>query len=192
MNLRQPWPTRAHLRWLAALTGVVVLWQALGAAPNTGRHDALLDVEEALRAQLAVHHSEQTMLLAALRELDGERNRRTDTAGRSDRPTAELLDARARMALIATLARDTSGLTLVSLNTTTSTPEAHQPALQRHRVVLEVEGGFFALLAYLEALEALPWALAWERLDIVVSDAGLPRMQLSLSALGPSEDSVHV
>lgn len=196
MNRRKVWPMRARIGMLAALIGVVLSWQAFWAAPTAARHAALLNAEQVLRAQRAAYRNEQTALLITLRALAAARDQRDSATLHTDSLTPEQpamrLDTHARMALLATLAAETPGLVLLSLTSATTPTTTDQPALQRHRVAIEVEGGFFALLAYLEALEALPWALTWEHVDIAVSDAGPPRMQLSLSTLESSQDSVHV
>jgi MSHA biogenesis protein MshJ len=60
-----------------------------------------------------------------------------------------------------------------------ATPSGRDPSgIGRYQITLEMEGSYLATLRYLRALEALPWRLFWERLDVEVQDH--PRAQISL------------
>jgi hypothetical protein len=52
--------------------------------------------------------------------------------------------------------------------------------LYRHGLVLQLEGGYFDLLQYLQAVHASGWKLNWDSLDYRVGEAGPGRAKISL------------
>lgn len=71
-------------------------------------------------------------------------------------------------------------------------PEANVPTLYRHRVVLRFEGDFDATLDYLRAVEALPFRLRLN--DLEVDGSRWPRlsMRLQIETLGLEEGWIGV
>ena len=98
---------------------------------------------------------------------------------------------RAAGVLEAVLARQ-GGLHLVSMEAA-RTPVGTLPGMQeplpgtgleRHDLVLQVEGGFLNQLAYLRALEALPSKLFWERVEMEVPRHPTVLLTLQVYTLG--------
>ncbi len=52
--------------------------------------------------------------------------------------------------------------------------------LYRHGVRLKLEGGYFDLLRYLQAIQDSGWTLNWDSLDYAVGEGGPGRAQISL------------
>jgi len=74
----------------------------------------------------------------------------------------------------------------VLLNEAGDASAAEEPALYRHPVRVQLEGGYFDVLAYLEALEASSWRFGWRRLDYRVDD--YPRAEVLIELETLSED----
>jgi len=58
----------------------------------------------------------------------------------------------------------------------------------RHGLEIEVEGSFAACLEYLDAIEALPWRLYWQLLDLEVIDYPHNRIRIEVSTLSLDEE----
>lgn len=74
-------------------------------------------------------------------------------------------------------------LPVETLETAADDAEAAPPALYRHPLRLELAGAYLDVLAYLQALEALPWQLGWRRLDYAVDDYPRARVVLEVETL---------
>jgi MSHA biogenesis protein MshJ len=56
-----------------------------------------------------------------------------------------------------------------------SSPEDNLPAIYRHGLLMELRGDYLALLDYLRTVEAMPWGLFWEALEVRAQDSGPSR-----------------
>ncbi|MFZ5466921.1 MAG: hypothetical protein ACOZAI_06625 [Pseudomonadota bacterium] len=65
-------------------------------------------------------------------------------------------------------------------------------ALYRHPVQIELEGRYVDMVRYLERLEASPWRLMWQELDIETRDYPSARMRLTVYTLSLQEDWIGV
>ncbi len=65
-------------------------------------------------------------------------------------------------------------------------------ALYRHPVQIELEGHYVDMVRYLERLEASPWRLMWQGLDIETRDYPSARMRLTVYTLSLQEDWIGV
>lgn len=61
-----------------------------------------------------------------------------------------------------------------------------------HPVELTIEGGYLDVLAYLQALEALPWRLYWKVIEIETQDYPLNRARIELSTLSMDKEWLGV
>jgi MSHA biogenesis protein MshJ len=97
------------------------------------------------------------------------------------------------------------GLKLVSLNNlpVESLSRAPEPSGAKtilpgdrgpflHPVEMVVEGDFASAVAYLRALEALPWRLHWEHVELVAGDYPSNRIRIVIGALSLSRDWIAV
>jgi MSHA biogenesis protein MshJ len=109
-----------------------------------------------------------------------------------DHSTGQLISPDKMRAVLQDLLKAQTGLQLVSLESFTTPVElssdaatkTHTPAsavvLYRHGVHLKLEGGYFALLRYLQAVQGTQWTLNWDSLDYRVGEAGAAHAQISL------------
>ena len=109
-----------------------------------------------------------------------------------DNGTAELVTPEKMKAVLESLLQRQQGLSLVAMQSfsepvqladskaSTDTPGAAPVTLYRHGLVLQLEGGYFDLLSYLQAVQNSGWKLNWDSLDYVVGEAGPGRAQISL------------
>ena len=89
--------------------------------------------------------------------------------------------------------REQSRLNLVRIGNTTpkalSTGDTEDAAtFYRHGLEIEVEGSFAACLEYLDAIEALPWRLYWQLLDLEVIEYPRNRIRIEVSTLSLDEE----
>jgi MSHA biogenesis protein MshJ len=61
-----------------------------------------------------------------------------------------------------------------------------------HPVELVVEGDYLSVVAYLQALEQLPWRMHWERLELKVGTYPANRVRIVIGALSLSRDWMSV
>lgn len=80
----------------------------------------------------------------------------------------------------------------VALGFAKGTAEGGAPSLYRHGVVLEFRGGYEDLVDYLGAVEAMPWMVFWEMVDIRMVDYPTASITLRVYTLGISEEWIGV
>ncbi len=73
-----------------------------------------------------------------------------------------------------------------------SDPPAEIPGIFRHGLVIEFEGGYFATLEYLQALEGLPWRFFWESIDYQVEEFPRARVTVTVSTLSFNQGWIGV
>ena len=204
-NLLQRWlllaPREQWLTYAGAMALVGMLYMLLLGDPLTQRgaqQQALLRSAEArqqaaqvgladLQAQLAADPNlpYRTALLAA--QAGGEQ-----LIGEIDRDTAGLMPAAKMRGVLEELLRTQANLRLLSLQSFSeplqlpagaTAAAAGNPAtaveapltLYKHGLKLSLEGGYFDLLSYLQAIQASGWRLHWDSLDYQVGkEAGAP------------------
>jgi hypothetical protein len=167
---------------LITLAAVALLWR--GVEITLARQAVLHAEAGALTARLARLAAEHDALLARLRQPPTP-GAQAIVATPGEALGGQAHDSEALGGLLVQL-RKVPGLALLELAYApgAAATDATAPA----RIELVTEGGFFALLAGLDALEALPTGLRAERLDISVDDGAAPRMRLVLAGRGHGED----
>ncbi|WP_028770112.1 type II secretion system protein GspM [Silanimonas lenta] len=157
------------------------------------------DPEAARRAQLARLQAEATDLDGRLRADQA----RVIPPARMPAVLRELLGRDARLRVLGvevlppevlrwTSAPAAEGMPVAGEERAAAPAVAGLPALYRHRVVLRFEGEFDAVLAYLKAVEALPYRLALA--DLAVEAEAWPRLRIRLEVetLGLEEGWIGV
>ncbi|NIR58007.1 MAG: hypothetical protein GWO02_00025 [Gammaproteobacteria bacterium] len=66
------------------------------------------------------------------------------------------------------------------------------PALYRHGIVIEFDGGYLETLRYLQALEHMSWLLFWDGLEYAVEEFPRARVTLRLHTLSLGEGWIGV
>jgi MSHA biogenesis protein MshJ len=110
--------------------------------------------------------------------------------------TSDLVDPKEMRLVLEELLRRQTGLKLVSATNLPAKPlverdaepiaakddgaktKAKEPQLYRHALVLTLEGSYLDCLAYLTAVERLPWHLYWSRIEF--KEDGYPRNAIVL------------
>lgn len=66
------------------------------------------------------------------------------------------------------------------------------PRIYRHGLSVELSGSYHAVLAYTQALEALPWKLFWDELELVTDTYPTARVRLRVYTLSLNEAWIGV
>jgi MSHA biogenesis protein MshJ len=186
---------------LAILGG---LWEAALASPLDARkHEAAAKVE-ALKDRLQVLDTALNTAATGMTEgMPAQTSQLTALRARvaaGDQEvrvfTSDLVDPKEMRLVLEELLRRQSGLKLVSATNLPAKPlvdgnaeppsakdetaktKSAEPQLYRHTLVLTLEGSYLDCLAYLEAVERLPWHLYWSRIEF--KEDGYPRNTIML------------
>ncbi len=138
--------------------------------------------------------------------------------GRARRAAEVLIEPERMAGLLEKVLMQQKGLKLLSLETLESKPlspppgekdgtpsaavqagpktdtetKTEAPLLYAHRFAVEFEGDYLNTLAYLKALEALPWRLLWDGIDYEVTKYPKARVRIELHTIGLSEGWIGV
>lgn len=172
--LMQPLEQRAA----ATRAELAALEQRISAA-NQNLEDQIL--------QLAVGGDEQRSRIASLRRRIDEIN-----AALGDH-AAELIDPAEMAQVLEGVLKEQSRLTLVRIRNTTpdslsADEEPDAVTFYRHGLEIEVEGSYAACLEYLSAIEALPWRLYWQILELDVIEYPRNRIRIEVGTLSLDEE----
>ncbi len=186
---------------LTALVLMAALWHILLMQPlqqrATQTRTELIELENRIAAanhnleeqimQLAGGGNEQRTRIASLRRRIDEINA---TLGNH---AAELIDPAEMAQVLEGVLKEQSRLTLVRIRNTTpdslsadENPDA--VTFYRHGLEIEVEGSYAACIEYLNAIEALPWRLYWQVLELDVIDYPRNRIRIEVSTLSLDEE----
>ncbi|MCP4299332.1 MAG: type II secretion system protein M [Gammaproteobacteria bacterium] len=148
--------------------------------------DANRNLEDQI-LQLAGGDNEHRTRIASLRKRIDEINA---TLGNH---AAELIDPAEMARVLEGVLKEQSRLTLVRIRNTTpdSLTADEDPSavtFYRHGLEIEVEGSYAACLDYLNAIEALPWRLYWQVLELDVIDYPLNRIRIEVGTLSLDEE----
>ena len=139
--------------------------------------------------QLAGGGDEQRTRIASLRQRIDEINA---TLGNH---AAELIDPAEMAQVLEGVLKEQSRLTLVRIrNTTPESLSANEEAdaeavtFYRHGLEIEIEGSYAACVEYLNAIEALPWRLYWQVLELDVLEYPRNRIRLEVGTLSLDEE----
>lgn len=195
--------------------GLVILgglWEAALASPlDVRKHEAAAKVE-ALRDRLQV--LDTALATAATGMTEGMPAQFSQLTALRDRVaagdqevrvfTSDLVDPKEMRLVLEELLRRQSGLKLVSATNLPAKPllegeaepdvakddgataNPREPQLYRHTLVLTLEGSYLDCLAYLQAVERLPWHLYWSRIEF--KEDGYPRNAIVLELRTLSRD----
>ena len=197
-SLAQFWRQRASReQWLMYLIGLALIgllyaqWVAAPLAARTAiQEKRLTQVEQGITAAQGALRQLDERLAAdpnpRYRQAIGAAEARREAMfAQIDGGTARLISPTDMQKLLEDLLRRQSGLRLVELRNLSaplSLPEAQQApsVLYRHGLQLTLEGGYFDLLAYLEAVQASGWQLHWSSRDYRVGEAGPGKARVRL------------
>jgi MSHA biogenesis protein MshJ len=207
---RQRWYAMApRERWLALVVGLSVSgvlymlligdplslrlakqnssWQLAEGQRLTAETD-LLELQARLAADPNMQYRSALLAASASRE---------ELIRQIDQHTAELVTPQKMQAVLQELLRKQPQLRVVAMTSFSEPVElaAFEPAappasvevaaapavtLYRHGLELELEGGYFDLLSYLQAVQASGWQLNWDSLEYQVGEAGPSKATIQL------------
>jgi len=193
--------------------GVILLymaWQILLMRPLAARAQAdeqrLADVRKQIEVidKLGTAASQDPATASAVR--NRALNARREELDKELGSLAQGYVAPQRMtALVRELLAEQHGLKLVSLanlpveslsRPPDAKPDAPIDAADRgpflHPVEIVVEGDYASVVAYLRALEGLPWRIHWRKLELTSGDYPVNRVRLVIGALSLSRDWISV
>lgn len=200
------------LVFAAALMVIGGAWEALLARPLEAREQAASSKVEATRERIA--ELDESIAVAAQGIGGGmsegfERLRRlrreVEESEQSVRIfTSDLVDPAQMRFVLEDLIRRQQGLELVRASNLEARPliedepagddavKGDGPMLYRHGLVLELEGSYLDCLAYLEAVERLPWQIYWGRLNLATETHPRIRITLEIHTLSLDKDWIGV
>ena len=106
--------------------------------------------------------------------------------------TAELIGPGEMAQVLQGVLKEQSNLRLIRIRNllpqALSMNEDDDAIFYRHGLEMEFEGGYFACIEYLQQIEALPWRLYWQILELEVLEYPHNRIRLEVSTLSPHEE----
>jgi MSHA biogenesis protein MshJ len=106
--------------------------------------------------------------------------------------TAELIGPGEMARVLQGVLKEQSNLRLIHIQNLSPVPVAATDATDaifyKHGLEIEFEGGYFACLEYLKEIEALPWRLYFQILELEVIKYPQNRIRLEVSTLSPHEE----
>ncbi len=116
-----------------------------------------------------------------------------------DSQMVDMVPASYMPSLLTALLERVQGIQLTGFKSVAPTPllvvgkaDEQQMNLYSHGIVLELEGDYFAVLKFVQAVEKMPDKLYWKRLDYRVSEYPKASVQLELYTLSINEDFISV
>lgn len=186
----------------AALAAIVTIWNATLMSPLNAKRDALgqelaslqdsmyaaADAAEAAEASdpLSVAFAKRKALRAELDQLNAQ----------LAKESAGLIEPRRMAEVIHDVLKHQNGVALVSLRNLPPQSLAKDKTAASgpyiHPVELVVEGGYLDVLAYLRALEALPWRFYWRILELQTTDYPVNRVRIELGTLSMDREWIGI
>ncbi len=175
--------------WLSGLTHQDTLEQRIETLRKefTANQNALIALQEAMNNPLARNLSEQNRALQdQLQELDNRISRVTDVLIPPDRMVTLLREL-----------LNENGLTLQRLDVKPAARVQSSEGdpgviLYRHRLELDLQGNYTALMQYLDAIEAKPWQLFWDEISIETKNYPQLNIRLRVHTLSDQEEWLNV
>ena len=179
-----------------ALVLMAALWHTLLMQPLQQRAaQTRAELTELENRIASANHSLEEQILQLAGGGDEQRTRIASLQRRIDEinatlgnHAAELIDPAEMAQVLEGVLKEQSQLTLVRIRNTTPDSLAADEGpdavtFYRHGLEIEVEGSYAACLDYLNAIEALPWRLYWQVLELDVIDYPRNRIRIEVSTL---------
>jgi MSHA biogenesis protein MshJ len=179
-----------------ALVLMAALWHTLLMQPLQQRAaQTRAELTELENRIASANHSLEEQILQLAGGGDEQRTRIASLQRRIDEinatlgnHAAELIDPAEMAQVLEGVLKEQSQLTLVRIRNTTpdslaADEDPDAVTFYRHGLEIEVEGSYAACLDYLNAIEALPWRLYWQVLELDVIDYPRNRIRIEVSTL---------
>ncbi|MDH3645809.1 MAG: type II secretion system protein M [Gammaproteobacteria bacterium] len=193
-------------RVIVLTAGVVVIvlsWYVLAGEQAMARHERMRAELNNIRTQIADVEARMTQQLpgdgtdSMQARLDDLRTRTATVDGMIQNYAAGLISPVEMARLLERVLERRSSLRLTRLHNIGAEDLLPQDSpgqnrLYRHGLEMELQGPYLAVLAYLEDLEALPWRLYWQVLEIDADDYPMNRIRIEVATLSLHEDWIGV
>ncbi len=197
------------LLFITVLFGFGMLWQQLLLGPMEMEQKQMLaqidrlhqEVDKLDREYQAIieraNHdpdAENRVLLSRYQGRDAELEKRILDS------VAGLIDPKQMARMVEQVLQGRRALTLVSMQSLPATPLlelADEEMMEgegifRHGLRLQLEGDYLAALDYLKALEALPWSLKWDAVEVEMQEYPRALITITVYTLSLEEDWLGV
>jgi MSHA biogenesis protein MshJ len=181
---------------LTALVLMAALWHTLLMQPLQQRAaQTRAELTELENRIASANHNLEEQILQLAGGGDEQRTRIASLQRRIDEinatlgnHAAELIDPAEMAQVLEGVLKEQSQLTLVRIRNTTpdslaADEDPDAVTFYRHGLEIEVEGNYAACIDYLDAIEALPWRLYWQILELDVIDYPRNRIRIEVSTL---------
>lgn len=189
------------LLFAVVATVLTVLWYGLLMQPLITKSTAVRQEISAMRDRIEVGNRALEEQVLQYSSVDGEQNRRMaeleqqiDAINqRLSDYAAELIDPAEMARVLEDVLAEQSKLKLIRVRNLDAEPvagtgEAQATTLYRHGLEIELEGGYLAVMDYLNEIEALPWRLYWQLMEFTVEDFPRNRVRIRVSTLSLNEE----
>ncbi len=190
----------------AACIGILLVVDAFSWAPARQRlHSAEVQLASLETQKLALQDQLDALDQQEALDPDAAVRRQLDAfdtqVGTLDRKlqgqALQLIAPEQARAVLQALIANVRGLRMVALQTEparalVATEGLDLPVLYRHGLVIDLEGDYLALVAYLQALEQLPWRLYWYEVEVTADKPGARRFRLRLYTVSLRKEWIRV
>ncbi|NNF15768.1 MAG: hypothetical protein HKN70_03420 [Gammaproteobacteria bacterium] len=192
------------LVFASALFALTLVWFEFAMAPALDKGQATIKsiesareriqrVDATIRAQANALQLDISSPLSA--QLDQARQRAREVDALISAREMEILDPATMAQVLEDMLANQRGLRLLrarNLDAERLLESDNDAPLYRHTLRLELEGPYLAVLDYLEELEALPWRIYWQGIEIDAKDYPRNRVRIEISTLSFVEDWIGV
>jgi MSHA biogenesis protein MshJ len=186
---------------ITTLVFIVAVWHLLLMAPLATQADAGRAELDSLQERITNANQtleEQILQLADVGSADRTRvvaiQRRIDEINEDlGNYASELIDPGEMARVLEEVLKEQTSLRLVRManlppESITAGEQESATRFYRHVLEIEVEGSYRACMDYMSEIEALPWRLYWQLLDLEVVEYPLNRIRIEVSTLSLDEE----
>lgn len=155
--------------------------------------DRISDADQAVRTQARALGVDGPWTVET--QLDEVRRRAEDIDALITARAAEIVDPATMAQVLEDVLSRQQALRLIrarNLEAQQLPDTGEETPLYRHTLELELEGTYLAVLAYLEALEALPWRIYWQTIEIDTLEYPKNKVTISVSTISFDRDWIGV
>jgi MSHA biogenesis protein MshJ len=186
----------------ASLAVLVVIWNLALMDPLNARRNALQQelamMQDAMGATADAADAAQAAdpLSVAFRKKQSLQGELDQVNARLAKESGGLIEPQRMADVIHKVLSDQHGVALVSLKNLPPQSLAKNPALAAgpyiHPVEIIVEGNYLDMLAYLHALEALPYRFFWRTLELQTTEYPVNRVRIELGTLSMDREWIGI
>ncbi len=197
------------LLFITVLFGFGMLWQQLLLGPMEMEQKQMLAQIDRLHQEVdKLDREYQAIIERANHDPDAEnrallsryQGRDAELEERILDSVAGLIDPKQMARMVEQVLQGRRALTLVSMQSLPATPLlelADEEMMEgegifRHGLRLQLEGDYLAALDYLKALEALPWSLKWDAVEVEMQEYPRALITITVYTLSLEEDWLGV